>query len=84
MIPVLDSALIQINIENIPDENYKRLLQNQYTSILADKAQIQKCATNLHTLVSTSDANLNSYDLTIKQRSCNLPLLESIFTQYKP
>ena len=84
MIPVLDSALIQINIENIPDENYKRLLQNQYTSILTDKAQIQKCATNLHTLVSTSDANLNSYDLTIKQRSCNLPLLESIFTQYKP
>lgn len=36
MIPVPDEALILINIENEPDAQYRRLLQNQYRDIRKD------------------------------------------------
>lgn len=83
MIPVLEDELIQIDIENIPDPKYKRLLQNQYFSILSDITQIQKKATNLHTLIFTPDKLLNSHAISVKKRCCNLPLLESIYKNYK-
>ena len=37
MIPVLDSALLEIDIANIADVKYCRLLQNQYNFIKADE-----------------------------------------------
>ena len=40
MIPVLDSALIEIDIANITDVKYRRLLQNQYNSIKSDEKGI--------------------------------------------
>lgn len=84
MIPVVAEALILIDIEHLSNIHYKRLLQNQYQYIRADKKQIIKTASNLHTLIFTDDSKLTSYDLQIKQRCCNLPLLESVFSFYSP
>ena len=40
MIPVLDDVLIEIDIANIQDMKYRRLLQNQYNFIKADEKGI--------------------------------------------
>jgi len=83
MIPITDDALILIDIANLQDEQYKRLLQNQYNAIRSDKLQIIKTASALHTLIFTPDNQLNKHDLTIKQRCCNLNLLETIYKNFK-
>lgn len=83
MIPVLDSEVVLINIENIPDEKYKRLLQNQYKSIKADIEGIQRTAEKLHTLVLTDDNKLSNFDKLVKARCCNLGLLEDIYKKYR-
>ena len=46
MIPVLDDVLIEIDIANIQDMKYRRLLQNQYNFIKADEKGILKTAEN--------------------------------------
>ena len=40
MIPVPDRALLLIDINNEPNEKYRRLLQNQYKAIESDEAAI--------------------------------------------
>ena len=40
MIPVVDSALLLIDIDAMEDSKYQRLLQNQYKCIKADREQI--------------------------------------------
>ena len=47
MIPVVDSALLLIDIDAMEDSKYQRLLQNQYKSIKADREQIQLTAKRL-------------------------------------
>ena len=82
MIPVPDRALILIDIQSIPDRQYKRLLENQYHDIQKDAAAIFKTAERLRTLVFAPDTKLSEFDRNIKSRCCNLPLLESIYQQY--
>lgn len=83
MIPVVEEALLLIDIENIEDRQYRRLLQNQYKCIKADAEQIMKTAEQLHKLIFTDDGILNSYEKRIKHRCCNLPLLEQCIKEYK-
>lgn len=82
MIPVPDEALIVKIISAETDPNYKRLLQNQYNSIQDDWSSIQRVAENLRTLIITPDNKLKEHDIAIKQRCCNLKLLESIYQNY--
>ena len=82
MIPVIDSALLSFDIEQIPDEQYRRLLQNQYKAVKADKEAIEKTAEELHTLVLTEDALLSTHDREIKTRCCDFALLESVCEDY--
>ena len=42
MIPVVDEALIYIDINGIEDRQYKNLLGNQYSAISADEEQIKQ------------------------------------------
>ncbi|MDO4492154.1 MAG: type III toxin-antitoxin system ToxN/AbiQ family toxin [Lachnospiraceae bacterium] len=84
MIPVLDSQVILIDIENIPDLKYRRLLQNQYKSIKADIEGIQRTAEKLHKLVMAEDDELSTYDRIVKSRCCNLRLLEKVYANYVP
>ena len=82
MIPVVDDALIEIDIANIKDVQYRRLLQNQYVFIKKDKLAIEKTAKNLHLLLFLNEIELSDYEKTIKERCCNLPLLESVYKQW--
>lgn len=82
MIPVLDSVLIQIDIANISDVKYRRLLQNQYNYIKADRNGILRTAQNLRQMLFEDEINLSEYEKTIKQRCCNLRLLESKYQDF--
>lgn len=82
MIPVLDSEVILIDIENLADQKYKRLLQNQYKSIKADIEGVQRTAEKLRKLVLTEEDKLSNYDKLIKSRCCNLNLLEEVYKTY--
>jgi len=83
MIPVLDSALIEIDIANIQDVQYRRLLQNQYNFIKADEKGILRTAENLRKLIFEDENNLSEHDKIVKQRCCNLVLLEEKFREWK-
>ena len=50
MIPVVESALLLIDIDAMEDLKYQRLLQNQYKCIKADREQIQLTAKRLEIL----------------------------------
>lgn len=62
MIPVLDSALIEIDIENIADV---------------------KTAINLRNLIFADESKLNEYEKIVKQRCCNLIVLEEKYKEWK-
>ena len=83
MIPVLDDALIEIDISNIPDVKYRRLLQNQYNSIKTDEEGIKKTAANLRNLIFADENTLTEHDKIVKQRCCNIKLLEEKYTEWK-
>ncbi len=83
MIPVVGEALIEIDINNMEDEKYKNLLLNQLKYVRADKTQIEKVASELHTLLLTADDELSKYELQVKQRCCNIKILEENFLNYK-
>ena len=83
MIPVLDSALIEIDIANIADVKYRRLLQNQYNSIRADEKGILRTAEYLRKLIFEDENNISEHDKIVKQRCCNLVLLEEIYIEWK-
>ena len=83
MIPVLDSVLIEIDIINIPDVRYRRLLQNQYNYIKADRDGILRTAGNLRKLIFEDEKNLSGYEKIVKRRCCDLQLLESKYLDFK-
>jgi protein AbiQ len=83
MIPVHDSALILKDIKNESDQQYRRLLQNQYNAIKADFGAIKKTAENLRKLVLTPDEELGTYDRQVKVRCCDLAVLEENYIKYK-
>ena len=64
------------------DLQYRRLLQNQYKAVKDDFDAIQKTAKKLRDLILTDDNKLSSFDRIIKDRCCDLILLETIFTKY--
>lgn len=82
MIPVPDSVLRLIDINNVPDRRYRRLLQNQYRAIQADSEEIIRIATRLRRLVMMEDEQLTSFDKRIKERCCNLKILEKVYTKF--
>lgn len=83
MIPVPNSAILFMEIENETNPQYKRLLQNQYNAVKADWNNIQRTAEKLRELVVTDDSKLSSYDRSVKSRCCNLALLESVYRNYE-
>ena len=71
-----------IDIDNESDQKYRRLLQNQYRAIRADSEEIIKTAARLRKLVMTGDENLTTFDKRIKERCCNLKIIEQVYTQF--
>ena len=83
MVPVVDTVLIEIDIANIADIKYRRLLQNQYNYIRADESAILRTAENLRNMIFKNEKDISEHDKIIKQRCCNLPLLEKKYCEYK-
>ena len=82
MIPVIDSEIMEIDIQNLPNPRYKRLLQNQRRHILQDARAIRKTAEELRILILTKDSDLTAHDIQVKRRCCNLAVLESVYDKY--
>jgi len=82
MIPVKDSELVKIDIDNEPDELYKNLLQRQHKALSEIKETINLKAQALYNLYVCSD-ELTTSDLRVKQRCCNFPLLEEKMNEFK-
>jgi hypothetical protein len=74
---------LEKDIASEADQQYRRLLQNQYRAIKADWIAIEKTAKNLRKLVLTDDDELGDYDKQIKSRCCNLAVLETVFKKYE-
>ena len=82
MIPVVDEALIPIDIQKVKDVAYRRLLQNQYNAIKQDCEKITNSASKLHQIVFEDDSKLTNHQKAIKKRCSNLALLESVFKSF--
>ena len=83
MIPVVDEVLIYIDINSIEDSHYKNLLGNQYRAISADAARIKQTAKNIHDLLMKNGGDLSDYERKVKERCCDLQLLEKVYSEYK-
>lgn len=84
MIPVPQSELSVIDIGNIQDVKYRRLLQNQYNFIKNDWSNIEQTAFSLYQLCNNDDKKLTKHDITVKNRCCDFKLLEKKCKEYKP
>lgn len=83
MILVVDEALMLVDINNEPDIQYRRLLQNQYVCIKKDREAIKKAAKELYMLFFTVDEKLSKYDLRVKNRCCQFDILEYAMSMYQ-
>ncbi len=83
MIPVPEAALLLMDIDNEPDLSYRRILQNQYNAVSADVPGIQKTAENLRKLLMKDDRKLTNYEKQVKNRCCDLILLESVYLNWE-
>lgn len=78
MIPVPDSALIQFDIDNEPDEKYAELLRRQASYINRNKAAVYSHASSTYFHVVTKKTDF------LRGISCNFPKLEKACDQYNP
>lgn len=83
MIPVPEEALIYLDFNNIENTKYRMLLINQYKYIKKDKENIIKAATKLRNLLIKPNNMCNEYELVVKDRCCNLVVLEKVFKEFK-
>lgn len=83
MLPVVEEALIEFNIQKEPDYKYRNLLQNQYRIIKSDFDKITKAAYDLYIFCEIDDKNLKPYESAIKNRCCNFKILESYCNTYQ-
>lgn len=80
MIPVPEEELSVINISEILDLQYKRLLQNQYKEIKNEWTAIKANANRLYRMVSSANPPL--YIEKIKKRCCDWKRLEEACMRY--
>ncbi|NLZ82904.1 MAG: type III toxin-antitoxin system ToxN/AbiQ family toxin [Clostridiales bacterium] len=82
MLPVIEEALIEFNIQDEPDYKYRNLLQNQYRAIVNDFENIKRVARDLYYLCQLPDDQLKPFEAAIKNRCCNFRLLETFSVTY--
>lgn len=81
MIPVINSELTYINIRNV-DEKYSSLLRKQLVELNSMYTHIVKQSERLRNILLKDDAICNDYELRLKERCCNIILLESIYKNF--
>lgn len=82
MIPVVEEALVKIDIDNIEDKSYQSLLREQYYYIRKDEANIINRAKKLYHIYVTSSREPSQYEDKIKQRCCDFVILEDASKKY--
>ena len=82
MIPVLNTELIEIDIEAHPDIKYRNLLRNQFVELLSIKDVIIRKSKGIYDLFVSTDT-LSAFDEKVKERCCNFTLLEEKMKEYK-
>lgn len=82
MIPVKSTELIYYDIAKEPELEYKKLLEKQQEELSKIEKTIRKKAEKLYELYSTADDKLTPFDLSVKARCCNFPLLEQKCNTY--
>ena len=82
MIPVIDDALIIMDIDKEPDLRYKSLLQNQYRELSKIIDTIMMKSASIYNLFIIDDKDLSSSDIRVKERCCNFMLLEEKLLEY--
>ncbi len=83
MIPIKDEVLILIDIKNIEDEKYKRLLQNQYDEVRKNDSAIKNNAQKLYMMVTKNEDELKPHEQRVKERCVDFLLLESVFEKFR-
>lgn len=83
MIPIPNSELILIDIQAIPDENYRNLLNAQLRFINSIQDILKKKAEKLYRLVDSDDSTLSNHQLQIKKRCIDFILLLEQCRLYK-
>ncbi len=82
MIPVPDSQLIKVSIDEIKDEKYRYLLNRQLDVIRRNEAVIISHAVILRDLLISDEDDLSWIDIKVKNRCCNLKILESAYNNF--
>ena len=82
MLPVIEEALIEFNIQDEPDYKYRNLLQNQYRAVVDDFENIKRVAHDLYYLYQLAEDQLKPFEVAIKNRCCNFKMLESCSITY--
>lgn len=76
MIPVPDSCVTKVDINNITDEKYKKLLENQSREIKENATTICKKANKLYNLITSN------VETKIRERCCDFKKLERKMKKY--
>lgn len=76
MIPISQSELILIDIDNISDRYYKNLLNSQIRFINSEQDTLKLKAKRLYELVKKDNSSLSGYQVAIKDRCVNFSLLQ--------
>ena len=74
---VPSSELILVDINNIPDEDYRNLLNSQLRFLNSIQDSLKKKAKDLYQLVGSNDEILSDIQIKIKQRCIDFPLLQN-------
>lgn len=81
MIPVYDDVLKPIVISDIENQEYKRLLEKQAYILRKDSVKVEKAAHKLYQILNKKE--WNNFEKALKDRCCNLALLETKMEEYK-
>ena len=82
MIPVVDEALMHMDISKIEDRQYRSLLDNQYRAIAEDSENVKRTAEKLRNLLFKTENYLSEHEKSVKSRCCDLQLLEQVYSAY--
>lgn len=82
IIPIKIEYLIEYNILQESDIQYKLLLQNQQKILKTMKDTIKTKTNNIYDLFNTPDDKLTPSDIRVKRRCCNFKLLEKLCDTY--
>lgn len=81
MIPVKRSVIKRVRFNDVSDIRYRRLLQKEYKEINLQRNKIESKARRLYKMMNKPVGEMNTYELSVKERCINFKRLE-VFAKY--